>query len=213
MASYVRVDEYPTVEFALEKQNVGELKKLAALFEMKGFPTRKGELVNYIASKLHGEKLFETWDRLDELQKAAVTEAVHASDCFFYLDRFKAKYRSLPVFDTRGKWEYDRNPTLLSLFFYRHIMPDDLKERLKAFVPKPKETKLKLANELPTHFKMRVRHWDYDAGKHIETIEEIPLTVRETERAAQQDLIAVYGSLMQEKSVSAIRHFAPLIPQ
>lgn len=191
MAGYDRVDKYPTIEFALEQKTVDELKKLAALFETKGTPTRKAEVINYIAGHLRGEKLFETWDKLDDLQKAAVAETVHSSDCFFYADRFNAKYGTLPVFHTKGKWEYDKNPTLLSLFFYRHIMPDDLKEQLKAFVPKPVETKLKLANELPTHFKMIECHWDYDTRKRYEEVKEIPIDVRETERTAQQDLITV----------------------
>ncbi len=192
MADNDRVDKFPTVESALEKNTVDELKKLAALFETKDMPRRKGELVSHIALKLRGELLFETWNKLNDLQKAAVAETVHSSDSFFYSDRFKAKYGKLPSFgegDERSYYSYKL--TLLSLFFYRDIMPDDLKERLKSFVPKPVETKLHLAKQLPTHFELLSYEWDYETRKRIEEIKEIPLTVCETERTAQQDLISI----------------------
>ena len=78
------------------------------------------------------------WEKLDKLQQAAVAETVHAPDAYFHADRFIAKYGQSPDWGATDRYGYRRSsPSLLGLFFYDSVMPDDLKRRLKAFVPEP----------------------------------------------------------------------------
>jgi hypothetical protein len=68
----------PTLAVALsEHMTAGELRKLASLTGGP-VPTRKAERAEVIARHLAGPGLRTAWDSLDELQKAAVAEVVHA---------------------------------------------------------------------------------------------------------------------------------------
>jgi len=92
--------------------------------------------------RLEGENLRTIWNKLDQLQQSAVAEVVHSSESQFDRTRFKAKYNSLPNFGTSGRYGHNNNPSLLRVFFYSYdIMPEDLKQRLKAFVPQPASQK------------------------------------------------------------------------
>ncbi len=164
----------PTLKVALSEHMSAEaLKKLAALINEKP-PARKADLAAAIMRRLAGEGLRTIWQSLDELQRAAVAEVVHSSSTQFLADRFRAKYGQDPNWGQTDKSGYQRSPSALRFFLYVNgMMPTDLKERLKAFVPPPVETKIKTLEKIPP------------------ATEEAPLTVRETERTAQRELFSV----------------------
>jgi len=139
--------------------NTDELKALARLTKSPA-PPRKTELAKHILEYLEGDRLRTVWQGLDDLQKAAVAEVVHSMDTAFPADRFRAKYGRQPNFGTasRGRTQ-DQGPTPLRFFFYASgVMPDDLKERLEAFVPPPVEAEVKSASDRnPCRTSARIR--------------------------------------------------------
>jgi hypothetical protein len=185
----------PTLAVALsEHMNANELKKLAPLTGGP-VPTRKAELVDLIAKHLEGNGLRAVWQGLDELQKAAVAEVVHSGDTQFPADRFHAKYGRAPSWGSLDTYR-DGRPTALRFFFYGGaggvgVMPDDLKGRLKAFVPPPASATVMSLEQLPTVYERPYERWNPTTRKKEQGTESIPLTVRESERAAQRELLSV----------------------
>ncbi|NNK00293.1 MAG: hypothetical protein HKP58_07750 [Desulfatitalea sp.] len=139
----------PTLDAALiDHMNVDDLKKLAKHTQRK-IPTRKADIAAVIKRHLSGDRLKSVWQGLDELQRTAVAEVVHSSSTRFPTGRFAAKYGCGPDWGTADKSSFRREPSPLSFFFYGGVMPDDLKERLKTFVPKPAAAKIKTLSEFP----------------------------------------------------------------
>jgi hypothetical protein len=182
----------PTIEVALsEYMNSDGLKKLAALTDEK-LPTRKADLAAAIMRHLDGERLRTIWQCLDGLQRAAVAEVVHSSSTQFFADRFHAKYGQDPNWGTSDAHGYHRSPSALGFFFYGNgVMPADLKERLKAFVPPPVEAKINTLAALPAAYDLPYTRWNSKTKTQEKGTEDVPLTVRETERAAQRELLSV----------------------
>src|SRR5205823_3815460 len=105
-------------------------------------------------------------------------------------DRFRAKYGRDPNWGWTDKYGYDRSPSTLCFFFYgNHVMPEDLKARLKTFVPPPAETKVKALEQLPSVYDRPFERWNGKEREH--GTEPIPLTVRESERSAERELFSV----------------------
>jgi hypothetical protein len=170
----------PTLGVALsDAMTVDELKQLAALTGAV-LPTRKAELVSVITGYLGGSGLRRVWDSLDELQRAAVAEVVHAQDARFPSQRFVAKYGARPDWGSMGKYVRGARPTPLRFFFVALggdlVMPLDLKERLRDFVPAPVVASVKSSAVLPA------------SGGANETT---PLTVQSSELAAGRELLSV----------------------
>lgn len=187
---------FRTVSEALEREGVDHLKKLAALVPGATKVTRKAELVAYIAASLSGSGLQATWERLDTLQQAAVAETVHGTEPFFKAAPFKAKYGSDPNWGTEQSpgWAYGRlDPSLLGLFFYSYerAMPDDLRVRLKAFVPKPSDTAVKTIDEPPATRPYGYWEYDHTTQKSTRATRDLVVERRDMERAAVRDLVAV----------------------
>lgn len=190
----------PTLADALQSQTVDYLKKLADLVsEEKNKPVRKLDLIQFILRRVHGEPgrlrqvesdpLQGFWRRLDPLQRAAIAETVHGSQPWFDADRFAAKYGQSP------NWGEDRfyksNPSLLGVFFYDGVMPDDLRRRFKSFAPKPEPVRLSLQDELPAERAMTYEEWDPATRQSKKYRRMIPIVRRLTERAAIHDLKAI----------------------
>jgi hypothetical protein len=182
----------PTLQVALfEFMNADDLKKLAALTKEK-LPTRKADLAALIMRHLDGERLRTVWQALDELQRAAVAEVVHSTSTKFFADRFHAKYGRGPNWGSTDKYGYHRSPSILGLFFYgERVMPDDLKARLKAFVPPPAAATIETAVELPPAYDVPYVSWNPTTKAREEGVEVVPLPVRETERPAQRELLSI----------------------
>src|SRR5260370_17103589 len=70
-------------------------------------------------------------------------------------------------------------------------MPDDLKARLKTFVPPPALAKIASLDLVPDAYDVPYRTWNASTRSYQEETEAKPLTVHETERGAQRELLAV----------------------
>ena len=182
----------PTLAIALsEFMNSEDIRKLAALTREK-LPSRKDDLAAVVMRHLEGERLRATWQCLDELQRAAVAEVVHSGSTKFNADRFYAKYGKGPDWGAADRYDCHRGPSALRFFFYGSgVMPDDLKARLKAFVPPPAETKIRTLAELPAAFDRPYSRWNLKTRTREEGTAEIPLAVHETERSVQRELLSV----------------------
>ncbi len=183
-------DGIPTLAHALaEHMNADELKVLASLTKCPT-PTRKADLVDHVLDHLAGDRLQVVWQSLDEIQKAAVAEVVHSNGTAFPAQRFHAKYGRLPDSGTVSRYSRGGRPTPLRFFFYGGerggVMPDDLKQRLRAFVPPPIRTQVTSRAQLPAAHDRPFGRRDPRAKES----EAVPLVVRETERSAPRELIS-----------------------
>jgi hypothetical protein len=193
MPRYLTENRFPTVEDALSAINVPCVKQLAGLIESGPLPTRKAELIALVSARLAREEMLrQLWGRLDETQRAAVAEVVHGPSAHLQLDQFRAKYGRTPDFGALDDY-YRRSgaPTLLRLFFFGGLtMPDDLRARLHELVPRPAAVALAALDELPEAVEQTWTVYDYSARERRKEADLVPLTVRETERAAIQELAA-----------------------
>jgi hypothetical protein len=182
----------PTLDIALsEYMNSDDLKKLAALTKEK-LPRRKADLATVIKRHLDGDRLRTVWQCLDPLQRSAVAEVVHSGSPRFQADRFHAKYGRGPNWGTKDRYGYHRSPSALGFFFYgTGVMPADLKARLKAFVPEPPEAEVRTLAELPAAHDVPFSRWNSRTKTKEEGTEPAPVTVRESERPAQRELLSI----------------------
>ena len=189
-------DGIPSLAVALsDTLKADELKMLAKLTGRRA-PVRKAELVEHLLEHLAGDQLRTVWQSLEELQKAAVAEVVYSRRSDFLAQRFLAKDGRLPDFGTLSRLSREGHVSPLRLFFFGHeadgsVMPDDLKERLKAFVPPPVEARVKSVEELPAVYEQPFERWNSRKEVNEKGLEAVPLAVRETERSAQRELISV----------------------
>jgi hypothetical protein len=166
-----------TLNEVLPRLTVDQLKSLMRWLPDASPTGRKDLLVGAILRSLAGDGLRALWDRLDDIQRMAVAETAYALDGLFDGNRFRAKYGRLPDFTIKEngrRYSYYGPPTALGLFLYHqdgcYSLPDDLRERLIAFVPEPEPVRLSTIETLP------------------DEIGEDRLTVRYTERDAMVDL-------------------------
>jgi hypothetical protein len=195
MPKYKSQSEPKYLNEFLEQYSVPELKQLAGLIA-SNLPTRKAEIIQIIHIYLtKPENLRRLWQQLDETQQAAVAEVVHnTTSRAFDANRFRAKYGKDPDW---GKLQYSYyyaekgQPSRLQLFFYRFNMPLDIKEALKAFVPRPRPVQIRTGDNPPETVLQKYYEFNYDARKSIEHVLAVPVLQVETERAALQDIQAV----------------------
>jgi len=181
MRHYFDDEEIPTLESALcDRMNTDDLRKLAA-FTGEKVPARKLDIAAVIIRHLEGERLRTVWQGLDELQRAAVAEVVHADSPRLDAGRFRAKYGKDPNWGSAGKFGYDRKPSPLCFFFYGNLMPEDLKTRLKAFVPAPRRREIVALDQLPAAYDLPFQRWNEQTRTTEKGTEAVPLTVRETQ--------------------------------
>ncbi|MBV9928108.1 MAG: helicase-associated domain-containing protein [Acidobacteria bacterium] len=192
MTRHKEASKLPTVIEALSQLTVDDLKRHLALLPTAEKPTRKPELVAEIARHLEGEGLRRLWEQLDGTQRAAVSEVVHSPDGLFRAERFQARYGGQPNWGTSNEWGFNRTPSRLCLFIYRDgLMPAELRERLRAFVPEPAAPKLKVTDELPEVFNLREERFDFEARRREVKVKQIPVTQSAMERNASHDLHTV----------------------
>ncbi len=173
---------------ALERVTVEGMKGLVRLFVDRP-PGRKDELVDLVLARLQGEGLRKAWDRLTTLEKSVVAEAAHSAEPWLPIDRIRAKYGSVPG-STVDSSCLRRDAVVFDLFFYQGIMPEDLKEGLRAFVPPPPKASLVSLDALPSHLERRWTCAGAGGERQEVEVERFPLVVRLMERAAQLDLHA-----------------------
>jgi hypothetical protein len=187
---YYLKEEITTLESALAGCTAEDLKRLASLTGEKP-PPRKADMAAVIIRHLQGDRLRTVWQGLDELQQAAVAEVVHADSARFDGPRFRAKYGKDPHWGSEDRYGCDRRPSPLRFFFYGSMMPADLKERLKAFVPEPRPTEMAALDRLPANYGRPFERWNPQQRTSEKGTEPVPLAVRETERAAARELLSV----------------------
>jgi len=158
---------------------VDELKSLGALTGVS-LPARKAELGRVVIDYLAGSGLRRAWERLGELEQAAVAEVVHGPGTQFPSARFQAKYGCSPQWGSLGRYGRGGPASLLRLFFYdvdgERVMPSDLKARLRDFVPEPKIAEVRSSDEPTT------------LGASTEAGE---LVVHRVEQGARRELLSV----------------------
>ena len=180
---------------ALSLHNVDGLRHLVDRLDTpKPRPTRKADMIRVVGSRLRGDSLRRLWERLGELQKAAVSEVLHGPESEFNPEQFEAKYGALPA-DLSS--EAPRGTVPLRLFLYPEdryrsrprIIPADLAERLRAFVPPPVEATLAARDKLPETVEQRRRGYLLEGEKP--TFDRVALVRRDMEHSALRDLSTV----------------------
>ena len=120
---------------------------------------------------------------------------MYGPDGVFHPHRFRAKYGALPA-GAPAEHGYEAQKTLLNLFLFAGnsygegtaIIPADLRDRLRTFVPAPPALTLAAQDELPEAVVQPRRGY---FGKQPRPVDQVPLAHRTMEHAAQHDLLAV----------------------
>jgi hypothetical protein len=182
--------EILTMERALDAMRADDLRKLASLTGER-VPSRKEDMATVIVKHLAGERLRTVWEGLDELQRAAVAEAVHSPSSQLKADLFRAKYGKDPDWGSARPFNYGGKPSALCFFIYNGIVPADLKTRLLKFVPAPRPAAVATLDQLPLVYERPWERWNEKQRMREKGTEAVPLAVHETERAALRELLSV----------------------
>jgi hypothetical protein len=229
--SYHHTEDWiPSVGDALNSINVPAVKQLAALLSAGPLPTRKAELIALVSARLEREHVLrQMWERLDETQRAAVAEVVHGPSAHLLLDQFCAKYGRTPDFGALD-YSYGRSgaPTALRLFFFGGLtMPDDLRARLRALVPRPRAVTITSLDELPDSAEpLAVRTTEHQATAELQSVlrlvEAGKLTVSDKTRRPAGATVRLVAEALEDgdfygeadDSIGPIRAFAwPMLVQ
>ena len=189
-----------TLQQGLNFRTVDRLNALLKLLPVNPEGSRKAELVEAILDYMMGPGLKKVWQDLDEFQQAAVAETVHFTQGIYESEPFEAKYGEQPDWETRSSYGYRYNQPAAKLDLFFHpissygsvgVMPEDLRLKLKAFVPKPEPLILESAEQPPKHFSSKYEVFDYERRRPVQTSDEVPVVCCSTEQLAQRDLLAV----------------------
>ena len=151
------------------------------LLERKPHSPKKADLIDAIKTCYSGSGLNAVWSSLNDLEQKAVAEACYAPDFTHLETRFDAKYDSLPPFCTRPKdapeyqhtsWDSKRATRLNLLLFFSpatrsRVVPADLAERLRQFVPKPPATAVPTLAEPKPEEGLCVRLTEHEALSEV----------------------------------------------
>ena len=137
---------------SLQSLTVDLLKQRLKLLDTSERPTRKADIAAVIRAHMLSPRCRDYFQRLDELEKKAVAEAVHAWGGDFDAVRFRAKYGKIPDYFVNRSYGYrsSRPPPYrgsMPLFFYDGTIPGDLRELLAAFVSAPETDALRTVPE------------------------------------------------------------------
>lgn len=173
----------------LHNLTVDELRSLNSYLPAPESNRKEDRVVAIHDAMMKGDGLIQLWTRLDDLQKAVVSEVVYAPNNYFNPDVFRSKYGTDANWGTKkSKYYSELTPSLLGLFFFRLEMPVDLKAALKSIVPKPINVLIKTVNQLPEQVTLTLRAWQARQGQEPDSVE---LVQRDTQLMAQHDLVAV----------------------
>lgn len=171
------------MEEAYQRLNLDHLIPLGPLLVSRP-PTRKRELVPLLTAEMsRPERVKKLYEALEEINKAAVQEAVH--DVHGRLDpvRFLAKYGCSPRFGA------PKSPTPLVLLMPdRSSLPVELQAMLKGYVPPPRDVAVTTVDVLPEVVPLARRTWRADRGKDPELV---PIRRRSTELVARKEVMAI----------------------
>jgi hypothetical protein len=133
----------------LERYDEDELKALVSLVSSTQ-PEGKDLLCQLLFNILTDKSLVKRlWNDLDEIQKAAVAEALHSPTLSFEEVRFLARYGKNPDWGKTQPGRRIKEPSRLCLFIHRLEIPSELKNILIGFVAEPKKKTMATFSELP----------------------------------------------------------------
>jgi hypothetical protein len=172
-----------TLRETLVRLTVYELQSLIDMLTGVQRVGRKAELIDRIQAQMQADGLRNQWGSLNDMQQAAVAEALHG-DGRFYPVRFQAKYgKSVGTAERSDR--YSQRLTSLALFLYQddvgHFLPVDLRDALRTFVTEPEPVRLITTEILP------------------DSIRDQPVEIRITEREALLDLPVMLRLMEQGK--------------
>ena len=144
-----------------------------------------------IGEQLEGECLRALWERLGELEQAAIAEVVHGPEHRFDAVGFRAKYGREPDWGERDRWSSGNSASPLQLFLYHGVIPDDLLARLQAFVPPPSAAALESLAKLPAEIEYTGERYNNTTRQQERWSEAVPVVAAERERAAAAELAGV----------------------
>ncbi len=199
----------------LEALELAYVDKLRAIYDVIGGdkasrPASKEQLVRSI-NRILLSRVREEWNGLRKAEKRVIQEAVHDTFGRLDVDKFIAKYGTLPNrkrFDTR--YGQSKVATKLDLFLHkgeRHgpasSIPRDLQQLLRDFVPPPPLPALSGQAEFPPIAELKSPRYSYDAksGKSAKVITKTPVQLesRDMEAAAKAGLLTVLSLINQGK--------------
>ena len=182
-----------SLKAALTDMTVPTLRKMMRLVGLPPpLPTRKAEIVEALRRALDDRTLRELWSRLDELQQAAVSDALHDALHHFDEHRFRARHGRLPE-GYAGQIPYKLPVLRVFLYpfarysFWPKVVPPDLAERLLEFVPPPPEPVLESTDECAEFVHRQL----WPPRRQEPEFRQTPLVRRNMEVAAVHDLFTV----------------------
>lgn len=190
MSSHNSSNYYETVEDALmQGYTAPVVKDICKLFTPKP-PNRKTDMVAFICDSIKGDGLHDIWTRMDELDRSAVSEIVHSP--FHQLDKakFMAKFGGLPNIGCLSEYD-ERKPALINLFIINDTMPEELKVRLKDFVPAPRSYTITTQDDVSDTYTQISYKYDYKNNERMEVEDKIPRIKLETQELALRDVLSV----------------------
>ena len=179
MPTYLENPTYETLLDALfDSYTVDILRPLTKLV-CHNVPSRKMDMVNAICRTMLSTNLKSHFDRLDEIEKAAVQEAAFSPEGVLDSTKFKAKYQHAPpVWKSLG-WPVKAH--LVDLFIVKGHVPEDLRNLLNRLLKEPEKDRIKYTNKLPKSISLDI---------HEKTVER-KLFVRNTATSALNNLQTV----------------------
>jgi hypothetical protein len=199
-----------TMDSCLFNLTVDELRSYSSVLTNEKVPTVKANMVPFIESRIKGS-ITQLWNRLEDIEKRAVAEAVFTKDGCFDSLSFEAKYDELPKLQG---YSYRESLPLISLFLYydrdsgSFFVPSDLRKILSELIEAPKPFVLESFVELPPLLDRTDEHYQWQEGDEGTTVitnhgiykyprkqptvtvssTKLDLVVRSMELTAQQDL-------------------------
>ncbi|MCY3876797.1 MAG: hypothetical protein OXF88_21205, partial [Rhodobacteraceae bacterium] len=199
----------------LEALELAYADKLRAIYDVLGGdkasrPARKDQLVRAI-NRILLSRVRDEWNGLRKAEKRVIQEAVHDTFGHLDVDRFIAKYGTLPNrqrFDARHG--QSKTATRLDLFLHkgeRHgppsWIPRNLQQLLRDFVPEPPLAELPALAEFPPTVELKSPRYSYDvkSGRYVKEVKKTPVQIesRDMEAAAKAGLFTVLSLIDQGK--------------
>lgn len=121
----------------LNNLNVLELKSRLKLITGKPKANVKAEIIALLSNELLSSKLEKYWLCLDDLEQAAVAEAIYSyKNGEFNKQQFLAKYGVLPAYFISRSSNVDKQ-RVIALFFYHGFLAAELADACRNFVETP----------------------------------------------------------------------------
>jgi hypothetical protein len=186
-----------------------DLTRFVSSFIGPNPPKRKEDMLAVLAGLLEGDHLRLAWEKLDPTDKAKAAQTVWSDTGFFDREKFDAM-REKPTLrgdasddedepddDDDVAFGFDRGtdrkkkPSLLKLIMPHGVMPREIQQRLRKFVPKPPPSAIAAQDAPPATVELPSYSYNSKTRSYDRGTEAVPVVIREMERAALNDVMAV----------------------